>query len=287
MMAAKARGFMELRDNKELIESLIRTDRLPHVWCSGCGIGIVMSAYLHALVKEGIDPDRAVVVSGIGCSGRAAGYVRLDSFHTTHGRPIPFAVGLKLANPELNVTVFSGDGDLFSIGGNHILHAARRNNDITVICINNYNYGMTGGQGGPTTPEGAYTTTTPYGNYERPLNLPHLMISLEAPYVARWTVVHVRRLTESIREALTKKGFAFIEVLSPCPTAYGRRNAMRDPLELMRFFQENSVIKHDASFEEMAILPGKPIVVGKFRDVEGIKTYEERVEELIRRVNGA
>jgi len=155
------------------LDRFLKEGRIPHIWCSGCGIGIAFTAFVKALEKGRFDPDRTVVVSGIGCSGRAAGYLDLDTYHTTHGRPIPFATGLKLAKPDLKVVVFSGDGDLFAIGGNHIIHAARRNIDITVICINNFNYGMTGGQGGPTTPLEARTTTTPYGRspLDRPAHL--------------------------------------------------------------------------------------------------------------------
>ncbi len=269
------------------IESLLRTDRLPHVWCPGCGIGIALGSLLRAMVRVGLDFDKTVMVSGIGCTGRAAGYVYLDSFHTTHGRAIPFAVGLKLARPDLNVIVFSGDGDLFAIGGNHILHAARRNHDMLVVCVNNYNYGMTGGQHGPTTPSGAFTSTTPYGNPERPMNLPHLMISLNAPFVARWTVAHPRRLMRSFEKALQRKGFRFIEVISICPTEFGRKNKMRDPLQYLMSIKENSVVKHDASFEEMEIRPNKPIVVGDFRDVKVEESYEDVYYKIIRRFEDA
>jgi 2-oxoglutarate ferredoxin oxidoreductase subunit beta len=168
------------------IEPYLRTDRMPHIFCSGCGIGSVIGAYVRAFIKAGIDPDSIAFVSGIGCSGRAAGYVKLDSFHTTHGRAIPFATGLKLANPKLNVTIFSGDGDLTTIGGNHLIHAARRNIDLLCICINNFNYGMTGGQMGGTTPQGALTATSPYGNFESPANLPYLLAACGASYCGIW-----------------------------------------------------------------------------------------------------
>src|SRR4030042_1093178 len=151
---------------------LLRKERIPHIWCPGCGLGSVLSALVDALRSSGLDLKKTAVVSGIGCTGRAAGYLNLDGFHTTHGRAIPYATGLKLANPDLTVIVFSGDGDLSAIGGNHLIHAARRNVDLKVICANNFNYGMTGGQGGPTTPIGAKTTTTPYGGFENPFNLP-------------------------------------------------------------------------------------------------------------------
>ena len=180
-----------LNKEKQSIERYLRLDRLPHIWCPGCGIGPALGCFIRAIDRANIDPDTIAVVSGIGCSGRVAGYVKLDSFHTTHGRAIPFATGLSLGNPQLNVVVFSGDGDLVAIGGNHLIHAARRNIDMTVICINNFNYGMTGGQVGPTAPLEARTTTTPYGNFEPPFNLPYLVSASGASYGARWTVLHI------------------------------------------------------------------------------------------------
>ena len=155
------------------VEPFLRTERMPHIWCPGCGIGTTVNCFARALVESKLPLDKVAMVSGIGCTGRVAGYVHLDSFHTTHGRAIPFATGLKLANPDLNVVVYSGDGDLIAIGGNHFIHAARRNVDMTVICVNNFIYGMTGGQVAPTTPVGAVATTSPYGCFERPFNLPY------------------------------------------------------------------------------------------------------------------
>jgi 2-oxoglutarate ferredoxin oxidoreductase subunit beta len=197
-----------------------------------------------------------------------AGYIKLDSFHTTHGRALPFATGLKLANPELTVAVFSGDGDIVAIGGNHLIHSARRNIDMTVICINNFNYGMTGGQMGPTTPLDARSTTSPYGNYEYPFNLPYLVAASGATYVARWTVLHLRELERSIAEALTKPGFSFIEVLSPCPTVYGRLNKLPHGLDEMRSYQERSIIRDGADPRDVELSLSGPIVVGKFVDIE-------------------
>ena len=217
-----------------------------------------------------------------GCTGRVAGYINVDSYHTTHGRAIPFATGLKLANPKLKVVVFSGDGDLFAIGGNHFIHAARRNIDMTVICVNNYNYGMTGGQLGPTTPLDARTTTSPYGNIEHPFNLCHVAAASGAVYVARWTALHVRRLKESMKEALNKKGFSFIEVIASCPTTYGRRNKMPTGLETMKYYKEHSVIKHGIDPSKADIEIGKDIVVGKFVDIEK-PTFDEDVHELIKK----
>ena len=249
-------------------EDLLRSDRLPHIWCPECGLGIAVSCFAAALQRTGLDCDLVSVVSGIGCSGRVAGYLRLDSFHTTHGRAIPFATGLKMANRKLKVVVFSGDGDLISIGGNHFIHAARRNVDLTVVCVNNFNYAMTGGQVGPTTPISAVCSTTPFGNYEHPFNLPGLAASSGAVYVARWTTLHVRRLIESFEEALTKKGFSFVEVISACPTLYTRKNKLGSGLDLMRYFQEKSSIQNGAPADSTAIDFAGEIVVGKFVDVE-------------------
>jgi|YNPNPStandDraft_1061719.scaffolds.fasta_scaffold00784_11 2-oxoglutarate ferredoxin oxidoreductase subunit beta len=249
-------------------DALLREDRIPHIWCPGCGLGVALTCFLSALLQTDFDLDKVVVVSGIGCAGRVAGYVRLDSFHTTHGRAIPFATGLKLANPELKVVVFSGDGDLIAIGGNHFIHAARRNLDMTVICVNNLNYGMTGGQVAPTTPVAARTTTSPYGNYEPPFNLPYLATASGAVYVARWTTLQVRQLERSLLEALNKRGFTFVEIISPCPTLYGRANRLGSGLDMMRYFREKSVIRHGADPREADIYLGGPIVVGNFVNLD-------------------
>ena len=250
------------------MDRLIRADRMPHIWCPGCGLGTNFTCFLEALNQSGLDPDKNVIVSGIGCTGRVPGYTNIDSYHTTHGRAIPFATGLKLANPELTVTVFSGDGDLFAIGGNHFIHAARRNIDLKIICVNNFNYGMTGGQFGCTTPLGAQTATSPYGNYEHPFNLVQLAAASGAVYVARWTSLHVRRLTNSIKEAFAKKGFTFIEIISPCPVSYGRRNKLGEGLDEMKYYQENSVIKHGIDPNEADLNLNGKIIVGKFIDID-------------------
>ena len=207
------------------MDDFLRMDRMPHIWCPGCGIGTTVNCFARALEKCGMPLDEVAIVSGIGCTGRVAGYIKLDSFHTTHGRAIPFATGLKLANPKLKVVVFSGDGDLIAIGGNHFIHAARRNMDLTVICVNNFTYGMTGGQVAPTTPAGATLTTTPFGNFETPFNLPFLAESVGAVYVARWTALHVCNQTKAMIEAMQKQGFSFIEVIAPCPTLFERRRS--------------------------------------------------------------
>lgn len=260
-------------------DDLLRSDRMPHIWCPGCGIGSAVSSCITALQKTGVGYDRYAIVSGIGCTGRVAGYLNLDSFHTTHGRAIPFATGLKLAQPELNVFVFSGEGDLFSIGGNHFLHAARRNIDLAVICINNFNYGMTGGQVSANTPVGAKTTTSPYGNPDQPLNLPSLAAACGAVYVARWLSLDVRRLSQSIFEALTKPGFCFVEILAPCPTAFGRRNRLGTAKEMLKLYHENCTIKNGVHPDETYIEEGKKLVLGKFVD-NPRPTYLDRISHM-------
>jgi 2-oxoglutarate ferredoxin oxidoreductase subunit beta len=229
-----------------------------------------MRCYAKAILESDIPIDQHVVVSGIGCSGRVAGYMNIDSYHTTHGRALPFAVGLKLANPQLTVTVFSGDGDLSSIGGNHLIHTARRNLDIKVICINNFNYGMTGGQFGPTTPFGARTTTSPYGNPELPFNLPFLLAAAGSNFVSRWTTLHVRQIKQDILYTYTKPGFSFIEVLSPCPIGFGKSNNIADGLEEMELYRQRCELVTDGnvSLSDLVIdlREEKPIYIGHFID---------------------
>jgi len=265
--------------------SCLRQDRIPHIWCPGCGIGTSVNAFCRALTESGLDLDKVAIVSGIGCTGRTAGYLNLDSFHTTHGRAIPFATGLKLANPELDVVVYSGDGDLFAIGGNHFFHAARRNMDLLVICVNNFTYGMTGGQVAPTTPTGPTQTTMPYGNFEGPFNLPFVADACGATYVARWSVYHVRQLAKAMKEALGKKGFRFIEVLSPCPTLYSRRNRLGDGVDMVKYYKEKSVIQNGADTKNIGLDFQGEIVVGKFVDRER-PTWLDSMNEHLGKVLG-
>jgi 2-oxoglutarate ferredoxin oxidoreductase subunit beta len=257
-------------------------DRIPHIWCPTCGIGTAVTSFVEAIKRTTYNRDDICVVSGIGCSGRISGYIKLDSFHTTHGRAMPFAVGLKLANPKLKVVVFSGDGDLISIGGNHFIHTARRNLDITVLCVNNFIYAMTGGQLAPTTPPTAIASTTPYGSYENPFNLPLLAASSGAVYVARWTALHVRRLTTSIQEAIQKKGFSFVEIICPCTTLYARRNKLGTGLDLMKFYHDNAVIAHGADVRDVDIEYQSKIKIGKFIDIdkpEYLERYNKHMKD--------
>ena len=250
------------------LEGFLRMDRIPHIWCPGCGIGTVVTSFAEAVKKNKEDLDKMAVVSGIGCTGRVAGYVKLDSFHTTHGRAVPFATGLKLAKPDMKVVVLSGDGDIAGIGGNHFIHAARRNMDITVICVNNFNYAMTGGQVAATTPLKANASTAPYGNFEYPFSLPYLAEAAGATYVARWTSLHFRRVAKSIQEALNHRGFSFVEVITPCVTLYARRNRLGDGLNLLKYYYDMSEIQHGAPTKDTAIGYQDKLIVGKFVDIK-------------------
>lgn len=220
----------------------LRTEKLPEEgfqWCPGCGGGTVLNAFIRALDELEIPPEDVVAISGIGCAAwLPSPNLKADVLHTTHGRAIAFATGVKVGLPNKEVVVLSGDGDLAGIGGNHLLHAARRNIDITVLLVNNYTYGMTGGQVAATTLHNSKTTTSPYGNPEHPINIAGVAKEAGASYVARWTTAHPRKLIDAIKDALHKKGFALIEVISQCPTVFGRRNEMAEPKEMLEWFTE-------------------------------------------------
>ncbi|HTY22591.1 MAG TPA: thiamine pyrophosphate-dependent enzyme [Desulfomonilaceae bacterium] len=249
-------------------DKFLKPGRIPHIWCPGCGLGVVLTCFIEAVRRKGLSVDECAVVSGIGCTGRVAGYLEMDTYHTTHGRALPFATGLVLAKPNLKVTVFSGDGDLFAIGGNHLIHAARRNIDLKVLCVNNFNYGMTGGQVAPTTPLEAKTSTTPLGNAEPGFNLPHLAHASGAVYVARWTTYHPRQLVDSICRTFEKKGLTFIEAIAPCPIGYGRPNKIGSGLDEMRLYREMSEVRNGADPKDAEITLGGKIMVGAFVDTE-------------------
>jgi len=251
-------------------DQLLRAERLPHIWCPGCGLGIVTGCLVEAIRNSGIPQDKHIVVSGIGCTARIPGYLNLDTYHTTHGRAIAFATGIKVANPELEVTVIAGDGDLFNIGGNHLIHAIRRNVDLNVFCVNNFNYGMTGGQFGATTPIGAKTSTTPYGNFEASFNIPYMVAAAGAPFVARWTALHVKQLLNSMQRAFQVQGLAFVEIVSPCPPTFGDLNNFEDALAMMQYFKTCSRVDDHADLSKVALtmkVPD-PIIVGNFVDLQ-------------------
>ena len=236
--------------------------------CPGCGNGILAQAILRALAEDEIDPDEFVFVSGIGCAAWIPSpQFHVDMLHTTHGRPIAFATGVKLAAPDRRVMVVSGDGDLLAIGGNHFIHAARRNIDMTVICVNNGIYGMTGGQVAPTTPMGVRTATSPWGNIENSFDICDLATAAGATFVARWTVHQSRRITRTLRKALAHKGFSLIEVVSTCPVQYGRKTGMGSATRMLDHLREASITGKKAaelSSEERATR----IVVGEFVEIE-------------------
>ncbi len=216
--------------------------KFPHVWCPGCGIGVVMGAYIRAVDKLGLRRDDVAMVSGIGCSSRMPVYMDFHSLHTTHGRALPFATGVKFNRPEMKVVVVTGDGDALAIGGNHFIHACRRNIDITTLLINNNIYGMTGGQGSPTTPDKAFSTTTPYGNAEKHFDPCGLAAAAGASFVARGSVSHVPQLEKLITQALEHKGFSLVEVIANCHTYYGRLNRQGDAVSMIQRFKEDAVM---------------------------------------------
>jgi 2-oxoglutarate ferredoxin oxidoreductase subunit beta len=245
------------------VKKYLRDLRLP--FCPGCGAFTVMDAFLRAVYELGYkDLSKFVFCSGIGCSSWIPSpYFMADSIHTLHGRSIPVATGVKLMRPDLNVVVFGGDGDIVGIGLSHFVHAARRNLDILVIMVNNMVYGMTGGQVAPTTPFGAKTTTTPYGSFEYPLDAAKLAVTAGANYVARWTTAHRNEMKEAIKKALMLKGFRFIEAVSQCPTAFGRRVGFKNAAEMVRWLKENSIPLEQAEKLNEEDLTAK-IVVGEF-----------------------
>jgi 2-oxoglutarate ferredoxin oxidoreductase subunit beta len=276
---------VEIQQPEHPVAAYLRMDRIPHIWCPSCGIGTVVKCFATALGETGVDLNKVAIVSGIGCTGRVAGYMKLDGFHTTHGRAIPFATGIKLGRRELLVTVFSGDGDLAGIGGNHFIHAARRNMDLLVILVNNFIYGMTGGQNAPTTPLTARSSTMPYGNFERPFNLPLLAASSGATYVARWTCLQTRRLKNTFVEAIRRKGFRFIEVITPCATLYSRYNKLGTGLDLMRYYHDDGEIRHGEDTRNVGIEFQKKIICGKFLEEEG-PTFTEMMDEHYKKTLG-
>ena len=222
-------------------EWLRHDKKFPHVWCPGCGLGILLGSLVRALAQGGYDKNQVVLVSGIGCSGRLPVYVDVGSVHTTHGRALTFATGIKLAKPDMKVIVVMGDGDATAIGGNHLIHAARRNLDLTAIIVNNLNYGMTGGQYSPTTPLGAKASTAPYGHSEPSFDISALTVTAGASFVARSTVYHVTQLDQMLGQAIEKKGFGVVEVLSPCHTNYGRQNRLGSQVEMMKGYKKQAV----------------------------------------------
>lgn len=250
------------------LDKYLRLERIPTLYCPGCGLGIGIGALLRAINKrvgEGsLELDKLVWVGGIGCSARAVFYVNFDAAHVIHGRAIPFATGAKLARPDILPIVVGGDGDIAGIGGNHLIHAARRNLDMIVVMFTNFVYAMTGGQVAPTTPLRVRTTTTPYGNPEQPMNVIKLVSSLNANYVARASITHPHYVEQYMYKALGMKGFRFIEVISTCPEIYGRHIGLRDPVEMYNELRKKIIYKQKPTIDEAILDWEKGIVIGEF-----------------------
>lgn len=246
----------------------IRKDRLPTMWCTGCGNGAVMSAFIQAVDEAGPDWRKICTVSGIGCSGRMGGYLKTDSIHVTHGRALPVALGAKLVRPDLTVIAFMGDGDAYSIGGNHLLHASRRNDDVKAIVINNMTFGMTGGQLSPTTPLSLLSRGVTSFHEPRILDGPILSAVMGASYVARWPTSEFTQLKNSIEKALRSSGFCLVEALSQCPVHFGRR-AVREPAQLVKWIKDATISIDEAAAKGTT---GGKILVGEFSvPGEGLK----------------
>jgi len=249
----------------------LREEILPTAFCPGCGCGTVLNLFIHTLDRCGIDQKDLILVTGIGCSSWIPSpYLKADTLHTTHGRPIAFATGAKVMKPDKHVVIIAGDGDLAGIGGNHLIHAARRNIGLKVFLVNNYIYGMTGGQVSPTTPAGVCTTTTPYGNLEPPMRIAEVVAAAGADYVARWTTHHVRRLMYSMETAMRKGGFSFVEIISQCPVNYGRKTNFKEGLDMLGHFRSNSVFVEAASKMTESALEGK-IIIGTLMNRERVE----------------
>ncbi len=266
--------------HKHRLMKYLREETFPPKFCEGCGCGTVLNCYAHAVDELRLDPKKIVSVTGIGCSSWIPSpYLKCDTLHTTHGRALAFATGVKVMKPQMEVVVIAGDGDIAGIGGNHLIHSARRNINISVFLVNNYIYGMTGGQVSPTTPFGDITTTSPYKNIEYPMNISELVAAAGANYVARWTTYHVFPLMESMQNAINKKGFSFIEIIAQCPTSYGRRVGMRKGEDFLWMFKEKAIRIEKAKGLSEQELEGK-IVIGKL-----VERNREEFTDNLRKLN--
>jgi 2-oxoglutarate ferredoxin oxidoreductase subunit beta len=263
------------------VKDYLRERFFPHMWCAGCGHGTVLNGMIRAMEKMGMSKNEIVMISGIGCSSRIAGYVDFHSLHTIHGRALAFATGIKLSKPELNVIVPMGDGDALSIGGNHFIHAARRNIDITAIVMNNRIYGMTGGQYSPLSGQGTLATTAPYYNIDQSFDVVELAKAAGATFVARTTTYHVRQITDIIRKAILHEGFSVVEIMSQCPTYFGRKNKLGSAADMMRWFKDNTVPVGSKKLESDPILIERGILCEK-----DLPEYCQEYDKVIGRAQG-
>jgi 2-oxoglutarate ferredoxin oxidoreductase subunit beta len=273
-------------ERSETLQKLRKNKKFPTIWCPGCGIGVVMGALIRAIDHLGLDNDKVALVAGIGCTARMPVYMDFNTLHTTHGRALAFATGLKIARPDMTVIAIMGDGDALAIGGNHFIHAARRNLGITTLVVNNSIYGMTGGQYSPTTPMGSKATTAPYGNVEPPFPICDLAIAAGATYVARSTVYHALELDKFLAEAIAKDGFSLVEAVSYCHTTFGRLNKLGTAADMMRALKDNSISKTALDGMDPAQkAENTKIVRGKFVDIDRPQ-YTAIYSNLITRVQG-
>jgi 2-oxoglutarate ferredoxin oxidoreductase subunit beta len=270
----------------KLIHKYLRHDKkFPHVWCPGCGTGIILGALIRAIDRIGYEKDEVVLISGIGCSGRLPVYVDFNTLHTTHGRALTFATGVKLAKPSLKVIVIMGDGDAVAIGGNHFIHAARRNIDVAAIIVNNSTYGMTGGQYSPTTPYGMRSTTTVYSNIEQDFKISELAVTAGAVFVGRGTVYHAKLLDDLMEKAFLKPGFSVVEVVSHCHVQYGRQNRLGSAVEMMEWQRDHAVPVEKALKMKPEELKDK-ILIGVLVDKE-LPVYQDEYEKIRERAKRA
>ncbi len=258
----------------------IRSAYFPHIWCPGCGHGIVLSTLLRAIHEMELDKNNIVMTSGIGCSSRISGYVDFHSLHTIHGRALAFATGVKLSRPELTVLVPMGDGDSLAIGGNHFIHAARRNIDITAIVMNNKIYGMTGGQFSPLSGLGKKASTAPYSTIDNDFDVVDLARSAGASFVARSTVFHVNEAKKILKKAIAHKGFSVVEMLTQCPTYYGRKNGQGDAPKMMEMFRDHTVPVGSSKLEKHPDLIQRGIFVEDVEKKEYCQAYQEMMEKI-------
>jgi len=263
-------------------DEMLRAERLPHIWCPGCGLGIVSKCLVESIAESGIALDKHVVVSGSGCTSPLLSCLNLETCYAAHGKAVPFATGLKIANPELEVTVVADDHDLFSIDGNYLMQGVRHNVDLNVFCVNNFNYGMTGGKFEPTVSTGARTETTPYGSSEASFNVPCIVAAAGAPFVSRWTTIHVRQLLKAMKRAFQVQGLAFVEIISPCPPGFGESKSFEDGYAQMEYYRTCCRVDDSADLSKirLSMKPLDPIVVGNFVD-QRKPTYHELEDVMI------
>lgn len=243
----------------------LRVQQLPHVWCPGCGNGTIVRALIESIEQLGLNKDEVVMISGIGCSGRTPTVLDFNTMHTTHGRALAFAAGIKLADPKLHVIVIMGDGDSSAIGGNHLIHACRRNLNLTALIFNNAIYGLTGGQQAPTTPSGKRSTTSTYGSIEQPFDLVRLCLGAGAGYVARTTSFDHKEMTNIIRRAIAYLGFSVVDIMTACPTYFGRMNEVGEPYDMIHYLRDTTSPMEECG-DDMAPPDHHPMPTGVFRD---------------------